>query len=211
MKNKLLIALLLISIFIAWCTKSSNTDATNNWACSITATGTNVCTNTSALDTAKAILQSLKDKDIQTLATYINLATKVRFSPYSYVNTGLDIMMDAQETLEAYKDTERVINRWIQDGSGEPINLTMQKYFQRFVYDTDFVNAPEVIQNQEIMRGNIINNVSDVYKNVEIIEFYIPGTNPKYGGMDRRSLTLVLKKIDEKWYLIGVIHNEWTT
>jgi len=74
----------------------------------------------------------------------------------------------------------------------------------------DFLNAPEVNENKEIMRGNIINNVFDIYKDKEIIEFYIPGIDPKYDGMDRRSLTLVLEKTDGKWILIGVIHNQRT-
>jgi hypothetical protein len=78
------------------------------------------------------------------------------------------------------------------------------------VYDLDFLNAPEIIENQEIMRGNIINNAFDVYQNAEIIEFYIPGIDPKYDGMDRRSLTLVLQKTDEKRYLIGIVHNQRT-
>jgi len=67
-----------------------------------------------------------------------------------------------------------------------------------------------VNENKEIMRGNSINNAFDVYQNADIIEFYIPGIDPQYQGMDRRSLTLVLQKINEKRYLIGIVHNQRT-
>jgi len=66
------------------------------------------------------------------------------------------------------------------------------------------------VENQEVMRGNIINNAFNVYQGKYIVEFYIPGIDPKYDGMDRRSLTLVLEKTDEKRYLIGIIHNQRT-
>jgi len=88
--------------------------------------------------------------------------------------------------------------------------MTTQEYFERFVYDLDFFNAPEVNENQEIMRGNMINNARDVYTNADIIEFYIPGIDPQYDGMDRRSLTLILKNTDGTRHLIGIIHNQRT-
>ena len=118
--------------------------------------------------------------------------------------------MDAQETIQAYQSTTGIISRGIYDGSGEPINLTTQDYFQKFVYDLDFLNAPEVNENKEIMRGNVINNIFDIYTNAHIVEFYIPGIDPQYEGMDRRSLVIILKNTDGARHLIGIVHNQWT-
>ena len=47
-------------------------------------------------------------------------------------------------------------------------------------------------------------------KNTHIVEFFIPGIDPQYEGMDRRSLTIVLEKNNETRNLIGIIHNQWT-
>ena len=43
------------------------------------------------------------------------------------------------------------------------------------------------------------------------MEYHVPGTNPDYGGMDWRSLRLVMEEGDDgKWDLRAVIHDEWT-
>ena len=230
MKKIITLACIASITLLSWCTQPTNDTWTENLqACSLTQTGWNACTgentesnvlapdvsaatheNVGPLETTKAILQSLKDKDIQTLVTYINTGTKVRFSPYSYVNTETDIMLNGQELINKYQDTNNVLTRWTYDGSGEPININVKDYFQKFIYDMDFLNAPEINENHEIMRGNSINNVFDIYANDYIVEFYIPGIDPQYDGMDRKSLTLVVKNTNGKRYLIGIIHNQRT-
>lgn len=210
MKKALLTTLICTSIFLAGCTQSQPQ------TCSLTETSGNACTSeswtlpseVSALDTAKAILQTLKNNDYLALAAFVG-PEWVRFSPYTYVNTGTDVVLIKDEIYN-WLALSRTFIRWSYDGSWEPIDLPFWPYFEKFVYDVDFLNAPEVNENKEIMRGNIINNVFDIYKDKEIIEFYIPGIDPKYDGMDRRSLTLVLEKTDGKWILIGVIHNQRT-
>jgi hypothetical protein len=43
-----------------------------------------------------------------------------------------------------------------------------------------------------------------------IVEYYFPGFDPQYGGMDWRSLKLVFSQADGSWNLAGIIHDEWT-
>ena len=211
MKKILLLIALCTSVLLAWCGKS------DVQTCSLTELTGNSCTDASsqssvpsstALGTAKLILQSLKDNDLPILATFVGLQG-VRFSPYAYVNTGTDIVLSSDEIKNGLA-ISRSYTWGAFDGSGEPIDLWIGQYFERFVYDLDFLNAPEIVENQEVMRGNIINNAFNVYQGKYIVEFYIPGIDPKYDGMDRRSLTLVLEKTDEKRYLIGIIHNQRT-
>jgi hypothetical protein len=142
------------------------------------------------------------------LATFVG-PQGLRFSPYAYVNTGTDVVLTSGEVHNGLA-ISRSYTWGVSDGSGEPIDLWIGQYFEKFIYDLDFLSAPEINENKEIIRGNIVNNIFDVYSGDEIIEFYIPGVDPKYEGMDRRSLTLVLEKTDEKWYLIGIIHNQRT-
>lgn len=97
MKKALLITAVLTSIFLVGCSQS------DPQTCSLAETG-NACTTISgeentemtALDTAKMILQALKDNDFQTLSTFVG-SEGVRFSPYAYVNTGTDVVLISDE------------------------------------------------------------------------------------------------------------------
>jgi hypothetical protein len=41
--------------------------------------------------------------------------------------------------------------------------LTFKDYFSKFIYDADFVRLAQTFVNQPMERGNMINNVFDVY------------------------------------------------
>lgn len=95
------------------------------------------------------------------------------------------------------------------DGTGEPILLTTMEYFKKFVYDKDFANASQISYNALLGSGNTLENQFQVYSDSIIVEYYLPG-DPKYEGIDWSSLRLVFNNYGNDWYLIGVIHNEWT-
>lgn len=64
--------------------------------------------------------------------------------------------------------------------------------------------------NHVFSSGNIIDNSHDFYPNSIIVEYYLPGTDPNNGGMDWQSLRLVFQSIENQWYLVGIIHSQWT-
>jgi hypothetical protein len=66
------------------------------------------------------------------------------------------------------------------------------------------------LYNQVNERGNNINNIADIYEGKQRVEFYFPGFDPQYEGMDWKSLTLVFDQVKGQRELIGVIHNQWT-
>ncbi len=106
---------------------------------------------------------------------------------------------------------DKKVYTWgIYDGSGLLINLTPAEYYNKFIYDVDFVNAPEISYNRIIGKGSTINNAFEVYPNTIIVEYHFSGFDPKYEGMDWRSLRLVFEEKDTVWYLIGIIHDQWT-
>jgi hypothetical protein len=155
------------------------------------------------------ILHALKDNDMKKLASFVHPDKGVRFTPYSYVNTEKDIVVKAAEVPNLLKDTTKRI--WgAYDGSGEPIDLTFDQYFKKFIYDVDFLEAPQIVFNEVIQRGNSINNIKDIYPKATFIEYHFPGFEKKYEGMDWRSLRLVFEKKDNIWYLVGIIHDQWT-
>ena len=99
---------------------------------------------------------------------------------------------------------------WRFDGSGEPINLTFEAYFERFIYDADFARPHAIGYNEIIGAGNTINNIAEVYPNAVTIEYHFEGFDPTFAGLDWRSLRLVLEGKEGTWYLVGIVHDEWT-
>ena len=97
-----------------------------------------------------------------------------------------------------------------QDGSGEPIVLSISDYFSKWVYDFDFkTKATEIHINEGLAFSNTQNNLSVVFPQAECIEFYNEGTT-EYEGMDWKSLIFYIEKLDSTYYLVAVAHNQWT-
>jgi hypothetical protein len=59
--------------------------------------------------------------------------------------------------------------------------------------------------------GNSLYNLREVYPGATIVEFNTPGTDPKYGGMDWRSLWVVLERYQDRWVVVGLVRGAWTT
>ncbi|NTV91285.1 MAG: hypothetical protein HGA22_13150 [Clostridiales bacterium] len=156
-----------------------------------------------------AVLLALKSNDMALLSSYVNPVSGVRLTPYSYVDAAKDITIKSNELAGLSSDTAKRI--WgSYDGSGEPISLTFSEYLAKFIYDKDFLSAPQIIFNEEIQRGNSIVNVSEAYPGCLFIEYYFPGFDTQYEGMDWESLTLVFEQNGREFYLTGIIHNKWT-
>lgn len=63
------------------------------------------------------------------------------------------------------------------------------------MYSADFINAPEIGYNEVLSQGNMLENQFEVYHNPIIVEYYFPGFNPEYEGLDWQSLRLVLRNM----------------
>ena len=154
------------------------------------------------------ILTALKNNDMEILSTYVHPIKGVRFSPYTNVKEG-----DLVFTPEMIKNGPMFSRTFIwgaYDGYGEPIDLPFGQYFEKFVYDHDYLNAEQMSIDDPIGSGNMINNVAEFYPGATILEYHFTGFDPQYEGMDWTSLKLVLEKYNDEWYLIGVVHDGWT-
>ena len=161
------------------------------------------------ISTAMDVMELIKEKDMNTLSQYIHPTAGVRFTPYFYVNTQTDQVFSASQVAGLMQDSQ-VLNWGNYDGSGAPIDLKFSDYYDKFVYDKDFVN-PEIIGNNvAVGSGNIEDNVTAAYSNGQFIEFHFSQFDPQYGGADWKSLRLVFEEYNSVWYLVGVIHGQWT-
>lgn len=170
---------------------------------------TNANSNT-VLNQAMIVINMLKNKDMINLAEYIHPSRGVRFTPYSYIETQTNLIFQAEEITTLMDNTQ--LFTWGEfDGSGEPIDATFSDYYDLFVYDVDFAE-PDLIGNNTIVgtSGNMVNNISQAYPTESFVEFHFSGSDAQYAGMDWKSLRLVFENVDGNWYLVGVIHDQWT-
>ena len=154
------------------------------------------------------VLQALEDKDYATLSTYIS-KDGVRFTPYSTVDTASDLVLSSSQIGSAALNTETYT--WgSEDGSGEPIRLTINDYMSQYVYDATYTLAPRIGINEIIQSGNARENVSDFYSNAQFVDFNFPGLDPAENGLDWCSLKVVITTEEDSFKLVGLIHSEWT-
>ncbi len=160
-------------------------------------------------NTAKQVIEILKNKDLEQLAEFVHPIKGVRFSPYSFINVQNDIVLKPSDLKDKFND--QTVYKWgSYDGSGEPIEMTFSEYYDKFIYDKDFANSEEYSLNKVLGIGNTLVNIEEVYPNAEFVEFHFPGFNPEYEGMDWESLRLVFEKYNDGWMLVGIIHDQWT-
>jgi hypothetical protein len=159
---------------------------------------------------SREILKSLKTKNFIQLASFVHPKLGVRFSPYAHINTIDDILLSPSQLIKRGKD-QKIVKWGNYDGMDEKeIKMSINKYFDRFVYDKDFLSAGKISVNEFHGGGNSLNNLKEIYQDYNFTEFYFPGADPKYGGMDWHLLRLVFKIENKKPYLIAIVHDEWT-
>ena len=159
-------------------------------------------------ETSERVITALFQRDMQALAGFVHPERGVRFSPYAFVREEHQVFMP--EALVGLLDSDTVYTWGIYDGSGMPIELTFSEYYQEFVYSSDFANAEQVAVNEVIGEGNTINNIGTFYPESSFVEYYFSGFDEQYEGMDWESLRLVFVQEDSTWYLVGIVHAEWT-
>jgi hypothetical protein len=161
------------------------------------------------MDSTKAILQLIKNRNYKDFARYIHPVSGIRFSPYGYIDTAKDVTFSANQFILQYQKGNK-INWGNYDGSGAPILSSVEEYFKKFVYNADFLNGEKTNFDKISAEGNSLNNLQKVYKQDHFTESYFSGFDKKYNGMDWTSLKLVFKNYGNKIYLVAIVHDQWT-
>lgn len=158
----------------------------------------------------KKVLILIKEKNYVSFAENIHPVSGLRFSPYGYIDSSKDVRLTKDRFLSLVKNKRQKLAWGSYDGSGESILLTLEEYFKEFVYDVDFVNPEKLATNKMIGLGNSPNNLESIYPGFPFTESHFSGFDKKYEGMDWRSLRLVFKKEGDHYYLVAIIHDQWT-
>lgn len=205
--------LLLFAVFLLGCSQNNNDkkDVTikKDSVISTPAKDTIVNKEATLMEVSNSILLCLQKKDFTCLAGYVHPGSGVRFSPYAHIDTVNDKLFSKDKLLGLSKNKKK-INWGSYDAREDKIIMDPDAYLEKFVYDVDFINAKKKTINISNAKGNMINNLEAVYPSASFTEFYFPEFDPKFDGMDWRALRLVFKKERGRFYLIGIIHDQWT-
>ena len=163
------------------------------------------------LKLTKNILTNLKNKHYAAFANHIHPVDGIRFSPYGHVDTVHHLKFSRASFINQVNKGDLDMITWGEfDGTGDPIKMTLNNYMRRFVYDVDFVKPEKLVVNEFIGTGNSLNNLLSVYKNCNFTESHFSGFEKDYQGMDWKSLRLVFKERNKRFFLVGIVHDEWT-
>ena len=153
------------------------------------------------------VIKLIKKRDISALSKYAHPKKGIMFSPYSDLKNNDNQIIEKKELVKIYERNEELV--WGEyDGTGARILLTFDNYFDRFIYDEDFIEY-EPNYDSIMGTGNTIENMNSVFPYARSVEYYTPGTE-EYAYMDWKSLRLLYEIYRGKYYLVAVVHNEWT-
>jgi hypothetical protein len=161
-------------------------------------------------EAADQALDALAGPDLPRLAALAHPDRGVLFSPYAYVEPGEAVVLTPAELL-SLEGADPVRSWGWTDGSGEPIQLTFQAYHGEYIHDRDFRAAPRVSVDERMGVGTTVDNIAQQFPGATTVEYHIPGVDPTLEGMDWASLRLVLIQEEERWWLVAVVHDQWTT
>lgn len=211
---KTIIACLLLSllVFIYGCNQNSQTQHGTHDSLAVSSSQIKPVNNNEEQirSVASEILLLLKNKGYVSLAPYFHPTKGVLFSPYGFIDTATAKTFDKTTYTTLLRNLKTI--HWGQyDGTGDPIDLTIPQYMGKFVYSADFVEAEKTAFNQIIKKGNSLINLSEVFPDASFIEYHFSGFNEQYAGMDWTSLRLVFEFYEGNYYLVAVVHDQWTS
>ena len=154
------------------------------------------------------VLKLLKTRSLDSLAAFIHPEKGVRFAPYGFISTQTNVLLTRSEIKKAFK--EKRIHFWGRyDATGKKRRLTFADYYKRFIYDRPF-DATKNITFNEIQRTNFVQNIFDVYPDCIFADYLFLGS-ADFAEMDWKSLRLIFEEFEGQWYLVHIVHDEWTT
>ena len=169
----------------------------------------NTSDNFPLLNAACTVVRALRQKDYSTVASFVHPDRGVTFTPYSTVNPESDLAFSREQIMNLTQNT--AVYTWGSvDGHGGPIEMTIEQYFERYVFNADYSQAPRIGVDQVMMHGNALENLADSYPQGRFVDFCFPQLTQKGDGLDWCSLKLVFEPGDSNWLLVGVVHGEWT-
>ena len=158
---------------------------------------------------ALRIQQALANNRYADIIADIHPTRGVRFSMYAYVQPESDKVFSRAQ-FSQYLSQSKIRFTWGDlDGTGELLIVPLPTYLKTWVDGSKFDEA-RISVNEFESRGNMINNVKDIYQVSDVVDFYHKGSE-EYSGMDWRGMRLVFDTYQGKRYLVAIVNDQWTT
>ena len=159
---------------------------------------------------AQQVVEAFKAKDAAALARLVHPVKGVRFSPSAYVDVKGDIVLFREQVGQFWAD--RKTHTWgFAEGTGDPIRMTPSQYCDRYIMNRDFSHPSSINVNHDRAMGNTNNNAAVVYPQGTRVEYFIEPSGGKGSPeFDWAALRLVFEASQGSWFLVAVIHDEWT-
>ena len=166
--------------------------------------------NADMITLAYSILERIKDNDFVALSRVAHPQHGILFSPQATVAVSTNKRFSIEDIAAFGSDATTYV--WgVYGASGEPIEMTPAEYFARFVFYKDYTAAPFVGFNHIVRTGNALENITDVFPNIQFIEFHIPGSEQDPNeAFDWSTLRLGFEKYDGSLWLTVIVHSEWS-
>jgi len=165
--------------------------------------------NFALLTAACSVSRALKVQDYTALSALIHPQKGLTFTPYSTVDPERDQTFTPEQIK--HLKTDSTVYAWgFEDGRGNLIEMTISQYLARYVWDADYTQAPQIGIDRILLSGNALENLTQAYPGCRFVDFSYPSADPVNDGLDWSSLKLVFYPSDTQWYLVGIIHGEWT-
>ena len=187
--------------------------ATPTSAATATATATPRASTSAEIEAAvrargAEAVKALKAKDFAAVAVLAHPTKGVRFSPYAFVDTQRHVVLDAATIRLGFANTKSYL--WGHtSGKGDPMEWTFEQFYTRQLYNKDYAASTDVGYERHPQRGNSIDNSATAYPQGRSVDYYLPSTDP-YTTLDWGALRLVFEEQGGTWYLVALIHDEWT-
>lgn len=157
---------------------------------------------------AKEIIQAIASEEIGFVANAVHSKKGLLFSPYVHIEDDAVTFEKNEVTSLLENDQTYLWGNYV--GSGKAIELTPNEYFDAFIQAELFLNPDEVLVDTFKKRGNMINNIAEVFPKAKVVELYREGSE-EYGGMDWSSINLVFEQNENGiWKLVALITDQWT-
>ncbi len=159
---------------------------------------------------ADSTVAAIRDERWSAIAALVHPERGLRFSPYGYVDTAESPRIAAAAVPALPQDATP--RRWgSADGTGDPIILPFQSYYERWVYDRGYSEGQRGEPGEIIGQGNTLINIADAFPGADstFVEYHLDGTE-RYSGMDWGSLRLIYVRAAARWWLVGIVRDQWT-
>ena len=151
-------------------------------------------------------IRLIRDKDFKNLSKMIHPTNGLLISSTPEIKISVEGSISKDKIANwTFNDTKY---KWgVLDGEGKQIELSLEEYYNMYIYDVDYANKSEISYNKYIQRSDSkITNVYDVFKDGIVVEYFYKGTQEN-NYVDWKSIYLCYEKYNKEWYLAGIVHS----